>query len=43
MALMNMLNGIKKKSKINVAFVVNFASQKWLGGYNIIINLMGQY
>ena len=40
MALMNMLNGIKKKSKINVAFVVNFASQKWLGGYNIIINLI---
>ena len=35
-----MLSGTKKNSKFKVAFAINFASQKWLGGYNIIINLI---
>lgn len=38
---MNMSNGLKKNSKIKkVAFVINFADQKWLGGLNIIVNLI---
>ncbi len=35
-----MLSGTKKNLKFKVAFAINFASQKWLGGYNIIVNLI---
>ena len=37
---MNMSLGLKKNSKTKVAFVINFAHQKWLGGLNIILNLI---
>ena len=35
-----MLNGLKKITMIRVGFVINFTHNKWLGGYNIIINLI---
>ena len=30
----------KKISKVRVGFVINYSHQKWLGGFNIIANLI---
>ena len=37
---LSMLNGLKKITMIRVGFLINFTHNKWLGGYNIIVNLI---